>query len=247
MSRWRSKWLLLSRVLLLLGWPVFGAQAANGQPEPRVFKAGHYRLADGLVHAGALCLVSDNELLVKKDDAAEPQHFAASQVRNFVIEADSFTVLRKFEVVVNGVLTRYPCAMVRVCLPTSGLELYCMQGPMDVYTSVNGSSGALRGAGMGIRYGLAGVAVGAATGALLDKNPGEFQEQVMTVYLLRAPGNPELQTLQPKTREARDRMEITMADQPQLAKKVHQTYPSLLTSEKMLMLFASYEAAKSKK
>jgi hypothetical protein len=219
--------------------------AAGSKPEPRVFKPGHYRLADGVSRAGSLCLVSDNELLVKDEAATEPQRFAAVQVRNFVIGADSFTVLRKFDVVLNGVVTPYPCAMVRVCQAGGGLELYGLRGAMDVYTAPNSSgAGAARGAALGMRNGLAGVAVGAATGALLEKKTGAYEEKVLTVLLLRTATHPELQTLQPQTKSAHDLLEALMVDQPELSKKVHRLFPSAFTPEKMVELIVQYSAAR---
>ena len=221
------------------------AVAAGPKPEPRVFKTGHYRLADGVSRAGNLCLVSDNELLVKDESASEPQRFAAVQVKNFVIGTDSFAVLRKFDVVINGVATPYPCAMVRVYQAAGGLELYGLRGAMDVYTAPDGSgTSAMRGAALGLRNGLAGVAVGAATGALLEKKTGTFEEQVLTVLLLRTPGHPEFQTLQAKTKSAHDLLEALTADQAELSKKVHRLFPSAFTPEKIAEIIVQYAAAK---
>ncbi|MBF9143680.1 hypothetical protein [Hymenobacter properus] len=153
--------------------------AAGPKPKPPVFAPGHYRLADGISRTGILCLVSDNELLVKDEGVAEPQHFAAVQVKNFVIGVDSFTVLRKFDVVINGVVAHYPCAMVRVYQAAQGLELYGLKGTMDVYSAPPGTQASmLQGAGANLRYGLLGVAVGAAGGALLEKKTGTYEEKV---------------------------------------------------------------------
>ncbi|MBD2721564.1 hypothetical protein [Hymenobacter armeniacus] len=218
--------------------------AAGAKPEPRVFRPGHYRLADGVSHAGSLCLVSDNELLVKADGAVEPQRFGAVQVQNFVIGADSFAVLRKFDVVVNGVLTQYPCAMVRVHQAAGGLELYGLQGTMDVYKAAPSSQAMmLSSVGTGMSYGVAGV----AGGALLQKKTGTYEEKVMTVLLLRTPAHPELQTLQPQSKEAHDLLQALTADQPELSKKIRRLFPSAFTPEKMVELLAQYTAAKTGK
>lgn len=242
--RWRN----------LLGAAVFGmlatasVAAAGPKPKPPVFKPGHYRLTDGVSRPGKLCLLSDNELLVKDETTAEPQHFAAVQVRNFVIGTDSFTVLRKFNVVLNGVVTPYPCAMVRVYQAGGGVELYGLHGAMDVYTAPNSAgNGAARGAAMGLRNGLAGMAVGAAVGALVEKQSGTYEEKVLTVLLLKTPVQPVFQTLQPKTKSALDLLEAAIADQPELCKDVHRMYTSDCTTEKMVEVVAQYATAKSSK
>ncbi len=220
--------------------------AAGPKPKPPVFKPGHYRLADGVSRAGSLCLVSDNELLVKDESAPEPQHFAAVQVRNFVIGTDSFAVLRKFDVVLNGVVAHYPCAMVRVYQAAGGVELYGLQGLMELYTAPNASGASLQGAAMGMRNGLVGVAVGAAAGGLLEKKSGTYAEKMLTVLLLKTPVQPVFQTLQPKTRSALDLLEAAVADQPELGKDVHRMYPSECTIEKVVELVAQYTAARKR-
>lgn len=243
-SRFCFCWVLPLVALMLLPST---ASATGGKPKSKEYKAGHYRLIDGALHSGLLSLVSDNELLVKEGNAAEPHSYAASQVRNFVMGTDSFTVLRKFDLLVNGVVTHYFCGMAQVFGPVGGLELYRLTGTMDVYGSTNGSQTVLHGVNMGLRYGLLGAAVGAATGAVMDKNSGKFQEQVMTVYLVGSPGQPGLQTIQLQTRKAREVMEQVMADEPEFVKKVHSELAASLTSDKILELFALYENTKRSK
>lgn len=227
------------RTLLITVLAVSAAAAAK--PTPRVFRVGHYRLADGIVRTGQLCLVSDNELLVKSADTARIKKYAAVEVKNFVVATDSFVVLRNIDVVVNEVVSRYPSAMVQVCRPAGRLELHQLRGPMEVYGSTNGSKTALWGVS-GLRNGLAGAVVGAATGAMLDKNSGQFKEQEMTVFLLRRPGTPALQTLQPKTRSACDLLRATVADDAALSASVRYLSASSCTPETILNVLTQYAA-----
>lgn len=215
--------------------------AAPPKPAPRVFRAGHYRLADGVRRPGHLYLVSDNELLVRSTDTARIKKYAAVEVKNFVMAADSFAVLRNVDVVVNEVVSRYPYAMVQVCLPAGGLALYRLQGPMEVYSSTNGSKTALWGVS-GLRNGLAGAVVGAATGAMLDKNSGQYKEQEMIVFLLRSPGSLALQTLQPKTRSACDLIKATVADDAASSASVRHLNAPVCTPETILDVLRKYSA-----
>jgi|GEM_PF-2705386 len=227
-------------VALLAGvWAAIPSSAAASNSDPQVFKPGHYRLADGLLRTGSLFLVSDNELLVKNESAAEPQRFAAVQVRNFVIGTDSFAVLRKFDVVVNGVVDHYSCAIVRVYQATGGLELYGLQGPIEVYNSPSTQT-VLQSLSMGLKYGLVGSAVGAAAGALRDKSNARYEERMMTLLLFRPPGASELQTIIPQTKSTRSLLEKTLVGPPELKSKMQSLQTADYTNENIVRLIAYY-------
>ena len=209
------------------------------KPVPRVFSPGHYCLADGVRHQGQLCLVSDNELLVKSADTARPRLFAAVEVKNFVIAADSFTVLRNIDLVVNEVITRYSSTMVQVCLPGHALRLYRLRGAMDVLAKTMDPFA------KNVLRGVSGGALGIAGGLLADdlaRTPANgFKEQTMTLMLLQLPGG-AVETLQPKTPQARVRIEAAIADNAELSKRVHRTNSMYLTDERILEIFGQYFA-----
>lgn len=230
------KWGMVGLAALALAMPLAGL----AKPEPRVFKPGRYRLADGVVRRGSLCLVSDNELLVKSADTAQAKKYAAVEVQNFVMAADSFTVLRGLDVVVNEVLTRYNYAMVQVCLASPAMTLYRLEGPMDVRVMPNEvlAKYLLRGA--------AGGAIGMGTGILADKinnvpSADGFQEKTLTLLLWQQGSGPVL-TLQPKTRLACARIKAAIADDAALRNAVNPLNPATLTSEAMLNILTQYFA-----
>ncbi|MCC3151653.1 hypothetical protein Q3A66_01720 [Hymenobacter sp. BT770] len=213
--------------------------AVMAKPEPQVFKTGHYRLADGVVRHGLLCLVSDNELLVKSPDSTQPKKYAAVAVKNFVMAADSFTVLRDFDVEVNGVVTRYPYSMVQVCVAGNALKVYRIEGPMDVLITQKDvlDKNILRGAASG--------AIGIATGMMADKmngvSPGNFKQQTLSLFLMQQTGGP-LVTLQPKTRRALDVVKATIADDAELSKSFRTMSSMTLTNESILNVLTHYHA-----
>ena len=68
---------------------------------------------------------------------AQAEKCAVVEVQDFVMAADSFTVLRGLDVVVNDVLTRYNYAMAQVCLASPAMTLYRLEEPIDVRVMPN--------------------------------------------------------------------------------------------------------------
>ena len=230
------KWAMPLMVALTLAMP----RLVLAKPEPRVFKAGRYRLADGVLHRGQLCLVSDNELLIRGADTEQAKKYAAVDVQHFVIAADSFAVLHELDLLVNDVGTRYNHAMVQVCLAGNALKLYRFQGTMDVRILPNEMLA------RNILRGAAGGAVGIATGAVADKvsgapSTGDFEEKNVVLLLLQR-GTDPIATLQPKTKRALELLRATIADDVALTHSVRALSPLKLTDEAIQNVLTQYFA-----
>ena len=235
----RQLWLYLA-VNLAFALPTWAQKPQN---EPVVFRAGHYRLADGVRHEGQLCLMSDNELLVKSADTARTRRYAAVQLRDFVIAADSFTVLRNIDVTVNDVITRYPSAMVQVMLPGQALPLYRLSGPMEVFPKQ--ANPAVRHALRGVSGGAVGIAAGLLADDIASNSPKRSKEQTLALLVLRATPNAPLETQQPQTTAARTRLQALVAGNAELTARLRKTPAYLLKEEEMLAIFRQYFASLS--
>lgn len=207
---------------------------------PRTYRSGHYRLANGIRQEGQLCLVSDNELLIKVSDTARVKQYAAVHLQNFVIATDSFTVLRDLDVCVNGVVTRYPSAMVQVLGPGPAWPVYRLSGPMNVFPEqVNP---AVRHVLRGISGGAVGIAGGLLADEIASTSAKRFKNQTMSLLVLRATPDRPLETLQPQTTTARTRLQALAAGNAELTARLRKTPYYLLKEELMLVLLAQYFA-----
>ena len=220
--------------------PLACAQKRNKQPLP-VFLPGHYWLADGIRREGHLCLLSDNELLVKSADTARSKSYAAVHVRNFVIATDSFTVLRNIDVNVNDVITRYPSAMVQVIRPIQAVPFYRLRGPMEVYAQpVNPNA-------LAVLRGISGGAVGIAGGMLADEissnSPKRFKEQVLTLCVFRTTPTSSFEALQPLTVSAHNRLLALVAGNAPLAKRLRKQFVYSLTENSIMEMVSVYLGA----
>ncbi len=224
---------LLQLLVLLLALP----HTLLAKPLPKVFKAGHYRLADGVLRKGTLCLVSDNELLVKSADTARIKKYAAVDVKNFVIATDSFAVLRGLDIVVNEVVTRYSYAMVQVLQASPALRTYRFQGPLEVFAAP------MNPVTKNILRGVAGGAVGVATGMLADEltgaSEGKFKAQVVRLVLVQQ-GAGAVLTIQPGAPNTREAVEKLVADDAELKAYVHRIPRAELTADRIEDVFAKY-------
>ncbi|MDO7877274.1 hypothetical protein Q5H93_21195 [Hymenobacter sp. ASUV-10] len=225
--------LRVSLLALLLALPLFGS--AKPKPTPIVYQEGRYRLANGQQLRGRLCLVSDNDLLIAATDTTPAKKLAAAEVRNFVIGADSFATLRNYDVVVNGVVTHYTHGMMQVCPAGAGLEVYRVQGVMEVLRGVQDP--AMKYVLRGISGGAAGIATGALLDNLNDAPNGYFKEELVTLYLLRPANAAPLLTLQPNTSEARKHLKLAMAGDEVLTKKLRN---AIMSEEGIAKLLAEY-------
>ena len=226
---------------LLLIWLLPHLAAAKPPGKVPVFRPGHYRLADGTRHTGYLLVGSDNELLVKDEKWADARVLAAVQVRNCVIEADSFTVLRDFDVVLNGVAAHYPVALVQVRLPGPDVALYQITGLIDVYVKPEGLSPGGRIALAGVGRGLSGVAAALIIAGVSERPTGTFRTETRSTYLLRHPAYPVLATLQPNVGVTRAILTPVLADDPLLSRELRK---ARLTDERIYDLMARYVAHK---
>lgn len=221
--------------------PCFGplAWAQKGKQQyPPVYLPGHYWLADGIRREGLLCLVSDNELLVKSADTARSKQYAAVHVRNFVIAADSFTVLRNIDVNVNSVITRYPSAMVQVIRPVQFMPLYRLRGPMDVFAPPTDQATlmVLR----GISGGAAGIAGGMLADEMRSNSAKRSKEKMMTLWVLRPTPESPLETIQPQTAAARTRLLALVASNGQLAAQLQKMPGYSLTEGEILRILGQF-------